>query len=92
MAGRLEQTIKDWTIRRKILTGFCAVLSCTAVLGWLALRGLDRMNVAAARIVQGDLPSAAADQIYGDARMSLLLVMVVSADVLYHKLKRAGWL
>ena len=36
MAGRLEQTIKDWTIRRKILTGFCAVLACTAVLGWLA--------------------------------------------------------
>ena len=23
MAGRLEQMIKDWTIRRKILTGFC---------------------------------------------------------------------
>ena len=30
MAGRIEQTIKDWTIRRKILTGFCGVLACTA--------------------------------------------------------------
>jgi methyl-accepting chemotaxis protein len=79
MAGRLEQTIKDWTIRRKILTGFCAVLACTAVLGWLALRGLDRMNVASAQIVQGALPTSAADQIYGDARASLLLIMVVTA-------------
>src|SRR3954452_20331828 len=79
MAGRLEQTIKDWTIRRKILTGFCAVLACTALLGWLALRGLDRMNVASAQIVQGALPTSAADQIYGDARASLLLIMVVTA-------------
>jgi methyl-accepting chemotaxis protein len=79
MAGRIEQTIKDWTIRRKILTGFCGVLACTAVRGWLALRGLDRMNVASAQIVQGALPTSAADQIYGDARMSLLLVMGVTA-------------
>src|SRR3954469_328781 len=79
MAGGLEQTIKDWTIRRKILTGFCAVLACTALLGWLALRGLDRMNVASAQIVQGALPTSAADQIYGDARASLLLIMVVTA-------------
>jgi hypothetical protein len=29
-----QQTIKDWTIRRKILTGFGVVLALTALLGW----------------------------------------------------------
>ena len=62
MAGGLEQTIRDWTIRRKILTGFAMVLACTALLGWLGLRALDRMNVAAVQIVQGALPSSAGDQ------------------------------
>src|SRR3954466_7521406 len=79
MAGRLEQTIKDWTIRRKIPTRVCPGPACPALLGWLALRGLDRMNVASAQIVQGALPTSAADQIYGDARASLLLIMVVTA-------------
>src|SRR3954452_13260289 len=79
MAGRLRQTVKDWGIRRDNPSGVFAVLACTAVLGWLALRGLDRMNVASAQIVQGALPTSAADQIYGDARASLLLIMVVTA-------------
>src|SRR3954452_1753511 len=79
MAGRLRQTVKDWGIRRDNPSGVFAVLACTAVLGWLALRGLDRMNVASAQIVQGALPTSAADQIYSDARVSLLLVMAMTA-------------
>ena len=35
--SRFAQTIKDWTIRRKILTGFALVLALTALLGWRAI-------------------------------------------------------
>ena len=33
MANSWQQTIKDWTIRRKILTGFAIVLTFTTALG-----------------------------------------------------------
>src|SRR4051794_38531782 len=79
MAGRVGKKSKEWTLPRESLTGVCALLPCPPPLGWLALRGLDRMNVASAQIVQGALPTSAADQIYGDARASLLLIMVVTA-------------
>ena len=39
MANSWQQTIKDWTIRRKILTGFAMVLALTTALGWQALPG-----------------------------------------------------
>lgn len=76
MPGRLEQTVKDWTIRRKILTGISGVLALAAGLGWQALRGLDRMNVVAARIVQGELPSSAADQLFQDSRLAILITLL----------------
>ena len=44
MANGWQQTIKDWTIRRKILTGFAVVLTFTAALGWQAIRALERLN------------------------------------------------
>jgi len=78
MPGRLEQTVKDWTIRRKILTGFSGVLALTGVLGWLALRSLERMNVAAARIVQGELPAGAADQVFHDSRLIILGTLLLT--------------
>ena len=40
MANNWQQTIKDWTIRRKILTGFALVLTLTTALGWQAIRAL----------------------------------------------------
>ena len=46
MPSRWEQAIRDWTIRRKILTGFGCVLALTAILGWQAIRALDRLNLA----------------------------------------------
>ena len=46
MANGWQQTIRDWTIRRKILTGFAAVLVLTTALGWQCLRALDRLNAA----------------------------------------------
>jgi methyl-accepting chemotaxis protein len=48
MAGRIEQTIKDWTIRRKILSGFAVVLLLTGLLGWEALQGLERVTASMA--------------------------------------------
>ncbi|HEX2451687.1 MAG TPA: methyl-accepting chemotaxis protein [Gemmatimonadales bacterium] len=44
MTQTIIQKIKDWTIRRKILTGFGAVLFLTGLQGWLAIRQLDRMS------------------------------------------------
>ncbi len=81
MAGDLRQTVKDWTIRRKILTGFSGVVLLAALLGWLALQGLDQMNVAATQIVQGELPASAADQLFQDTRILILGMVLVTAAV-----------
>jgi hypothetical protein len=81
MAGRVEQAIKDWTIRRKILTGFSSVLVLAAGLGWVALRSLDRMNVAAGRIAQGELTTAVADQIFRDSRTAILALLLLTVAV-----------
>ena len=43
MTQTILQKIRDWTIRRKILTGFGAVLVLTGLQGWLAIRQLNRM-------------------------------------------------
>src|SRR5688572_27857269 len=81
MAGRVEQTIKDWTIRRKILTGFGVVLGLTALLGWIAISALDRMNVASGRILQGQLPPSAAEQLFQDSRAAILGILLVTIAV-----------
>ena len=78
MAGRLEQTIKDWTIRRKILTGFGLVLTLTSLLGLVAVRALDRMSDAAGRIAQGQVPAAAADQLFQDSRTAILGILLIT--------------
>ena len=78
MAGRVEQMIKDWTIRRKILTGFSILLALSVALGWVALRALDRMNVAAVRIAQGELAAGATDQIFQDSRTAILGLLVLT--------------
>jgi hypothetical protein len=44
MTQKLLQNVRDWTIRRKILTGFGAVLVGTGIQGWLAIRQLERMS------------------------------------------------
>ena len=71
MAKAWQQTIKDWTIRRKILTGFAVVLALTAALGWQAIRALDRLNA-----VGNDV--RAAEQIFQDSRAAILLFLVVT--------------
>ncbi len=71
MPSRVEQTIKDWTIRRKILTGFAAVLALTSLLGWQAMRALDRMNSVGTDV-------AAGDQVLQDSRVAILILLTIT--------------
>jgi methyl-accepting chemotaxis protein len=71
MPNGWQQTIKDWTIRRKILTGFAGVLALTAVLGWQAINALDQLNSAGNDTV-------AAAQIFQDSRATILVLLVVT--------------
>jgi len=66
------QVIKDWTIRRKILTGFGLVLMLTALLGWRALHGLAEMT----RLGSGDF--AGAERIVNDSRSAILMLLGVT--------------
>jgi methyl-accepting chemotaxis protein len=40
----LLQIVRDWTIRRKIVTGFIVVLLLAGILGWQALEALQRLG------------------------------------------------
>ncbi|HEU4523605.1 MAG TPA: hypothetical protein VFR62_01200, partial [Gemmatimonadales bacterium] len=71
MANSWQQTIRDWTIRRKILTGFAVVLAFTAALGWQAIRALERLNAAGNDV-------RAAEQIFQDSRTAIVMFMVVT--------------
>lgn len=77
MSERLLQVIRDWTIRRKILTGFAVLIAITALLGWTALWRLDQM----ARLVGGvGVPSGVtADAMYQQSRTLILALVGVSA-------------
>jgi hypothetical protein len=67
-----SQVIKDWTIRRKILTGFGLVLMFTALLGWRALHGLGQMS----QLGNGDF--AGAERIVSDSRSAILMLLGVT--------------
>jgi len=66
------QVIKDWTIRRKILTGFGVVLALTALLGWRALHALGQMT----QLASGDYVGA--DRIVDQSRTAILLLLGVT--------------
>jgi methyl-accepting chemotaxis protein len=66
------QVIKDWTIRRKILTGFGLVLVLTALLGWRALHALGQMT----QLASGDY--AGAERIVNDSRTAILMLLCVT--------------
>jgi methyl-accepting chemotaxis protein len=75
MPGRIEQSIKDWTIRRKILAGFTVVLGLTALLGWQAIQGLDRLTSA---LAQGEASRAASEQMFHDTRTLILVILSIT--------------
>ena len=68
MDNRLLQTIRDWTIRRKILTGFGLIVLLTGVLGWVAL---DKLALMAQTAGTG----TAAAAIYAESQRLILLLV-----------------
>ena len=77
MSERLLQLVRDWTIRRKILSGFAIALVATGVVGALAIRQMQRMHAAIAA-AQGGSAGATLDAIYTDSRALILILMVVA--------------
>jgi methyl-accepting chemotaxis protein len=75
MAGRLEQGIKDWTIRRKILTGFMVVMLLTTLQGWQAIEGLSRVSTA---VAAGGLTREATQEMFHDARFLILTILAIT--------------
>src|SRR5690606_19203121 len=72
MSEALLQTIRDWNIRRKILTGISVVLLVTVGLGAYAIRAMDRLHRAT-----GSTDSAA-EQLYQDSRTLILVLLAVA--------------
>ena len=88
MAGRLEQSIKDWTIRRKILAGFAVVLLLAALLGWQAIEGLDRLTAA---VSEGKVSPEVSQQMFHDTKMLVLTILGITIGLgiaLAHGLSR----
>jgi methyl-accepting chemotaxis protein len=75
MAGRLEQGIKDWTIRRKILTGFMVVILLTTLQGWQAIEGLARVSTA---VGGGKLTREATEQMFQDTRFLIVAILAIT--------------
>ncbi|HEV8177592.1 MAG TPA: HAMP domain-containing methyl-accepting chemotaxis protein, partial [Gemmatimonadales bacterium] len=75
MAGRLDQNIKDWTIRRKILSCFGVVLLLTSLLGWQALQGLSRLTAA---VSGGQHSREVTDQLFQDTRFFVLVILAIT--------------
>ena len=75
MASRLEQSIKDWTIRRKILAGFTVVLLLTVIMGWQAIEGLDRLTSA---LAGNAVNREVIQQMFHDARLLILIIMAIA--------------
>jgi methyl-accepting chemotaxis protein len=75
MVARLEQSIKDWTIRRKILSGFTVVLLLNGLLGWQAVKGLERLMTA---VSNGQHSADVMGQMFHDTRLLILGILVVT--------------
>jgi methyl-accepting chemotaxis protein len=75
MAGRLEQSVRDWTIRRKILSGFTVVLLLTGLMGWQALEGLQRLTTA---VSNGQHSPEVMDQMFHDTRLLILIILGIT--------------
>src|SRR4051812_4215959 len=75
MAGRIEQSVKDWTIRRKILSGFSVVLLLNVLLGWQAIQGLERLMIA---VSMGQHNREVTDQLFQDTRFFILVILGIT--------------
>jgi methyl-accepting chemotaxis protein len=89
MSETLLQSIRDWTIRRKILTGFAVLLLITVAIGWVAIRELDQLAKLAGGV--GAVGGSSPDEIYARSRtliLSLILGGAVAGLGLAHLLAR----
>jgi methyl-accepting chemotaxis protein len=75
MSEQVLQMVRDWTIRRKIITCFTLVLIITGVLGAFAIRQLDRMHEA---VALGQSAGVTPDQLYLGARTTILFLLGVA--------------
>src|SRR3954467_5356527 len=75
MAGRFQHRIKDWTIRRKILSGFTVVLLLSVLLGWQALQGLQRLTDA---ISSGQQTPAGIQRMFQDTRFFIMVILGIT--------------
>ena len=75
MAGSVDQKIKDWTIRRKILSGFSVILVLTGLLGWQSIQGLERLTTA---VASGQHSHEVMDQMFRDTRFLILVVLGIT--------------
>ena len=71
MTQTILQKIRDWTIRRKILSGFAAVLMLTGIQGWFAIRQLERLAGT----------SGTATETFGNIRSIIMLTTAVTVAV-----------
>jgi len=70
----LGQMLRDWTIRRKILTGFVMVLAFTGLVGYYAIRALDEFHA----IASSDTPT---ETLYLNSRNTILMMLGVAVIV-----------
>jgi methyl-accepting chemotaxis protein len=80
MTARILQIVRDWNVRRKIISGYLVVLAVTGSLGVFAIVQLDRMHAA----VTDNGGSALADQLYLTSRNTVfgLLALAVALGLL----------
>jgi len=65
---------RDWTIRRKILSGFFVIVGVTAALGYYSIRALDKFH----EIASSDSPTEA---LYADSRNGILFMLGIAVVV-----------
>ena len=82
MTQTLMQKIRDWTIRRKIITGFAAVLVLTGLQGWFAVRQLERLT-AASNATQLTADARSTILVYRDGRTTQVDSLGSSTDASY---------
>jgi methyl-accepting chemotaxis protein len=75
MAGNLDRSIRDWTIRRKILSGFSVVLLLAVLVGWQAIQGLERVTTA---VASGQHSHEVMDQMFRDTRFLILTILGIT--------------
>ena len=77
MTEQIMQVIRDWTIRRKIVSGFVIVLLVTGAMGWFAIHRLDAMHSA---LNQG-ATSGNIESLYNGSRLWIIILLVSATAI-----------